>query len=76
MRGLGDFFEGCRLARKQVHRNLTLFPLLSPGSGAVDHLVLETALAEGLLEIREIDREGSVPELRLVNMACASEGLG
>jgi hypothetical protein len=34
-----------------------------------DYLLLESALDEGLVEIRELGPEGSVPELRLVNRA-------
>ena len=61
------FFEGCRLGRKQTCRNLTVFPLLGPFDLSLDYIVLEAALAEGLIEIRELDAAGSVPELRLIN---------
>ena len=69
MEPVGAFLETCRLARKQTHRNLTVFALLGEQVFDPDYLLLESALAEGLVEIRELGPEGSVPELRLVNRA-------
>jgi len=69
MHAIGTFLEGCRLARRQTVRNLTVFPLLGTEAPAPDYLLLEAALAEGRVEIRELDLAGSVPELRLVNRA-------
>ena len=36
-----SFLETTRLARKQVHRNLTLFPLLAPNGIKPDYLSLD-----------------------------------
>ena len=69
MEPVGAFLDLCRLARKQTHRNLTVFALLGEKVFDPDYLLLETALAEGLVEIRELGPGGSVPELRLVNRA-------
>jgi hypothetical protein len=69
MEPVGAFLDVCRLARKQTHRNLTVFALLGEKVFDPDYLLLETALEEGLVEIRELGPEGSVPELRLVNRA-------
>jgi len=65
----GAYLDVCRLARKQTHRNLTVFALLGEKAFDPEYLLLETALEEGLVEIREIGPGGSVPELRLVNRA-------
>jgi len=62
-----SFFENIKLARKQVFWNLTVFPLLSPDRGEPDYLTLEQALERQAVRITELNREGSVPELRLVN---------
>jgi hypothetical protein len=69
MEPVGAFMDICRLARKQTHRNLTVFALLGEKVFDPDYLLLETALEEGLVEICELGPEGSVSELRLVNRA-------
>ena len=63
-----SFLEAAKLARKQVHRNLTVFPLLAPNGTEPDYLTLEQALSQKLIQITELDNEGSVPELKLNNM--------
>jgi hypothetical protein len=69
MEPVGAFLDVCRLARKQTHRNLTVFALLGEQFFEPTYLLLETALEKGLVEIRELGPEGSVPELRLLNRA-------
>ncbi|MDD2605117.1 MAG: hypothetical protein PHF66_09945 [Desulfobacteraceae bacterium] len=63
MEPVGVFLDVCRLARKQTHRNLTVFALMGEQVLDPDYLLLETALEEGLVEVRELGPEGSVPEL-------------
>ena len=46
---------------------MTLFPLLAPGGTKPDYLTLEQALDRDFVQITELDQEGSVPELRLLN---------
>ena len=46
-----------------------MFALLGEKAFDPEYLLLETALEEGLVEIREIGPGASVPELRLVNRA-------
>jgi hypothetical protein len=46
---------------------MTIFPLLAPDSGEPDYLTLEEALAARAIEITEINKNGSVPELKLIN---------
>jgi len=67
MTQIQSFLKTVRLARKQVHGNLALFPLLAPEGEKPDYLVLEEALGKGLVEVTERDQEGSVPELKLLN---------
>ena len=52
-----NYLSKARLARKQVHRNLTLFPLLAPTGVKPDYSVLEEALEKGLVEVTERDRD-------------------
>jgi len=49
MEPVGAFLDVCRLARKQTHRNLTVFALLGEQVFDPDYLLLETALEEGLV---------------------------
>jgi len=62
-----SFLETVKLARKQVYKNLTFFPLLAPNGIEPEYIVLEQALDERLIQITELDTEGSVPELKLKN---------
>jgi len=68
MKQIISFLETAKLARKQVHRNLTIFPLLAPNGIVPDYLTLEQALDQNLIRITELDTEGSVPELKLKNL--------
>jgi len=67
MKTIASFLKTGKLARKQSHKNLTLFPLLAPDETRPDYLTLEQALEQNLVEISELDQAGSVPELRLIN---------
>jgi hypothetical protein len=49
MEPVGAFLDVCRLARKQTHRNLTVFALLGEQVFDPDYLPVETALEEGLV---------------------------
>jgi len=67
MQPIESFIETAKLARKQVYRNLTIFPLLAPDGVAPDYLTLEQALEQNLIRVTEVDAGGSVPELKLIN---------
>ena len=67
MQPIISFLEVVKLARKQVCKNLTVFPLLAPDGIKPDYLILEQALDEGSIQITELGAGGSVPELRLKN---------
>jgi len=62
-----SFLEIVKVARKQVHQNITIFPLLAPDGIEPDYLTLEQALDQNLIQITELGAEGSVPELKLTN---------
>jgi hypothetical protein len=61
------YLEKAKLARKQSYKNLTLFPLLGRDSVGPDYFVLEQALDHDLIRITEVDQDGNVPELKVVN---------
>ncbi len=52
-----------------TYRNLTMFPLRIKEHAVLDYLTLDEALRSNLLQISEVSRGGSVPELRFENAA-------
>jgi len=69
MRSVVSFLQDCRLGKKQVHRNLTVFPVLFPDVRKPYYLTLEQAIDTGALVVTEVDAAGSVGRLRLRNHA-------
>lgn len=67
MERIKSFLDTVKVARKQSHENMTLFPLLAPQESDPDYFTLEDALAKDLVQITEVDESGSVPELLLQN---------
>jgi len=66
---IGDFLEQLKVGRKQSHKNLALYPLLSTYSINLDYLLLDEALSDNLIEVVEVSEGGSVPQLKVVNKA-------
>jgi len=62
-----NYLEQIKVGRKQSYKNLALYPLLSTYSSGLEYLLLDEALSENLIEVVEVDSDGSVPELRVVN---------
>ena len=70
MEGLvADFLDGIILGEGISHGGVTVFPLRHPQKGGPRYLTLDEALQRDLLEVREKDPGGSVPEIRVVNRA-------
>ncbi|MFH1952501.1 MAG: DUF6569 family protein [Pseudomonadota bacterium] len=62
-----NYLEQLKVGRKQSYQNLALYPLLSAYSSGLEYLLLDEALSENLIEVVEVDSDGSVPELKVVN---------
>ena len=62
-----NYLEQIKVGRKQNHKNLALYPLLSTYNSGLEYLLLDEALSENLMEVVELDSDGSVPELKVVN---------
>jgi hypothetical protein len=63
-----QFYLGqIKVGEEQTYKNLTAYPVLSNRLPALDYITLDEALKQGLIEISEIDKDGSVPELKLTN---------
>jgi hypothetical protein len=69
MSTVAESLSTIRLGEPQAHQSLSLFPLLGEAANAPDYLLLEEALARGLVRVTEVSEGGSVPELLLVNEA-------
>ncbi|MBC2712754.1 MAG: hypothetical protein HGJ94_17725 [Desulfosarcina sp.] len=69
MKSVVSFLQDCRLGKKQVCRNLTVFPVLFPGVIEPYYLTLELAIDSGLLVVTEVDASGNVNRLKLRNNA-------
>ena len=48
-----NYLEQMKVGRKQSHKNLALYPLLSTYSVGLEYLLLDEALNENLIEIVE-----------------------
>jgi len=59
--------ESLILDHPQHFENMTVLPVRHDGPAGPHYLTLDEALAEGSLEIREVDKDGSVPTLTVVN---------
>ena len=59
------------LAPRQMHKALTLWPLVlreeAPTPGAPDYVPLSRALDDGSVQVDELDERGSVPLVRVTN---------
>ena len=58
-----------KLGDPQHYRNMSVFPLLFSGKSKLEYSMLGKALNEGHIMITEISENGSVPELKLINMS-------
>jgi ARG/rhodanese/phosphatase superfamily protein len=62
-----DYLDQAKVGRKQSYKNLAIYPLLSTYSLDLDYLLLDEALTEGVIDIVEVDKDGSVPDLKVIN---------
>ena len=66
---INTFLDELELGKREDHKNLTMFPLLTSADGELGYLTLGKVLENGLAEISEVSEGGSVPELRFSNKA-------
>ena len=64
---INEYLEQAEVGHEQAYKNLAVFPLLSAYALDLDYLLLDEALAEGLIDVVEVDTQGSVPDLRVIN---------
>ena len=62
-----QYIDGINIGDAQSYRNLAVFPLVSDYALDLDYLTLDEALDEDAIDVVELDQDGSVPELKVVN---------
>ena len=62
-----QYIDGVNIGDVQSYRNLAVFPLVSDYALDLDYLTLDEALDENAIDVVELDQDGSVPELKVVN---------
>jgi hypothetical protein len=62
-----EYLESAKFGRKQVYKNMAVFPLLSEYSLSLEYMLLDEALAARLVEVTEVDNHGAVPNLKVHN---------
>ncbi|MBU0515471.1 MAG: hypothetical protein KJ621_11925 [Proteobacteria bacterium] len=67
-----SFLEPARLARKQTHLNMAVFPILAPEGEPPDYLTLDEAIERQAIEIMEVSEGGDVPNLKVINLSAMS----
>jgi hypothetical protein len=62
-----EYIDGINIDDAQSYRNLAVFPLVSDYALDLDYLTLDEALDQDAIDVVELDQDGSVPELKVVN---------
>ena len=62
-----EYLESAKFGRKQVYKNMAVFPLLSECALALEYMLLDEALGAGLVEVTEVDNQGAAPNLKVHN---------
>jgi hypothetical protein len=64
-----NYLVSLKIEAPQQHKNMTVFPLLTPLDGGPDYMTLKEALEKSHLLVTEVSSGGSVPELKVANKA-------
>ncbi|MDW7773735.1 MAG: DUF6569 family protein [Desulfobulbaceae bacterium] len=62
-----EYLTEIKIAETLEFKNLALVPIVSHYNDGVDYLLLDEALEQGTLKVTEIDKDGSVPDLKVIN---------
>ncbi len=69
---IADYLSKLEFGELQSFKNMGVIPLLTSVNGSPKYLTLKEALEKKLLKVKEIDEDGSVPELKVINKAKVS----
>ena len=62
-----NYMDQIQIGAEKSYKNLAIFPVLSDHFMPFDYLTLDEALSKNLIEVVEIDEDGSVPDLKVIN---------
>ena len=62
-----NYLEQLQFGQKQSYKNLAVYPLVSEYAVSLDYLTLDEAMSQDAIDVVEIDKGGSVPELKVIN---------
>ena len=66
---LSELLSTLALGDVQTFENMAVIPLTSSSSEGVEYITMQEAIGQGLLIVTEVDAQGSVPELKVINQA-------
>jgi len=64
---VAEYLSQAELDGAQEYRNLVMVPIVSRYRDGDNYLLLDDALQQDTLKVMEVDRQGSVPDLKVVN---------
>ena len=64
-----DYLFQIEIGSPQSHKNLVVYPLLSGYRDSLTYANLDEALEKNLIAVTEVSEDGSVPQLRVVNLS-------
>jgi hypothetical protein len=62
-----EYLEMAKVGRKQVYKNMAVYPLLSDYFLGLEYILLDEALGSGVIEVTEVNDHGAVPDLKVHN---------
>jgi hypothetical protein len=62
-----EYLEQAKVGRKQVYKNMAVYPLLSDYSLGLEYILLDEALGSGVIEVTEVNDHGAVLNLKVHN---------
>jgi hypothetical protein len=63
------YLESLQLGKAELFKNMTVFPLEVPTDCGPNYLTMQEAIDQQLLKVTEISESGSVPDLKVMNLA-------
>ena len=64
-----EWFKNIKIGDPKIHEGVAVYPIFSDTTSALDYLGLTSALERKVLKVTETSESGSVPELRVHNIA-------
>lgn len=64
---VAEYLSQAELDGAQEFKNLVMAPIVSRYRDGGNYLLLDDALQQEILKVMEVDRQGSVPDLKVVN---------